>query len=114
VRCRGALVEVEGAGPVLAHVGHALVTHGIEPGDLRVHQPTLEDVYLRLTGPESQERGAVRTLAETTWVELKLFAREPLTVIFTLALPVIVLYTSAACSGTPPTRRARCTGGSAP
>jgi ABC-2 type transport system permease protein len=34
----------------------------------------------------------VRTLAETTWVELKLFAREPLTVIFTLALPVIVLY----------------------
>jgi ABC-2 type transport system ATP-binding protein len=58
VRRRGALVEVEGAGPVVAHLGHALVTHGIEPADLRVHQPTLEDVYLRLTGPDSQEGGS--------------------------------------------------------
>jgi len=34
----------------------------------------------------------MRTLTRTTWLELKLFAREPLTVIFTLALPVLVLY----------------------
>jgi len=55
VQCRGSLVEVDGAGPVVAQVGHALVEHGIEPGDLRVHQPTLEDVYLRLTGPDGRE-----------------------------------------------------------
>lgn len=58
VRRRGSGVEVEGAGPVLAHVGHALVTHGLEPSDLRVHQPTLEDVYLRLTRPDERERGS--------------------------------------------------------
>ena len=62
---------------MLAHVGHALVARGLEPEDLRVHQPTLEDVYLRLTGPTARREAAVRTLAETTWVELKLFAREP-------------------------------------
>jgi ABC-2 type transport system permease protein len=44
----------------------------------------------------------VRTLAETTWVEIKLFAREPLTVIFTLALPVIVLYILGAVFGDTP------------
>lgn len=34
----------------------------------------------------------MRPLAEMTWVELKLFAREPLTVAFVLVLPLIVLY----------------------
>jgi ABC-2 type transport system permease protein len=34
----------------------------------------------------------VRTFLELTWVELKLFAREPLTVMFVLVLPVVVLY----------------------
>jgi ABC-2 type transport system ATP-binding protein len=58
VRRHGSVVEVEGAGPVVAHLGHALVKHGIEPGDLRVHQPTLEDVYLRLTRPDDQEGGS--------------------------------------------------------
>lgn len=58
VRRRGEVVEVEGAGPVVAHVGHALVARGLEPEDLRVHQPTLEDVYLRLTGPDGQKGGS--------------------------------------------------------
>jgi ABC-2 type transport system ATP-binding protein len=58
VQRRGSLVEVDGAGPMVAHVGHALVEHGVEPGDLRVHQPTLEDVYLRLTGPDGREGGS--------------------------------------------------------
>lgn len=31
-------------------------------------------------------------LRELTWVELKLFAREPMTVMFVLVLPVVVLY----------------------
>jgi ABC-2 type transport system ATP-binding protein len=58
VRRRGVLVEVEGSGPVVAHVGHALVERGMEPGDLRVQQPSLEEVYLRLTGPDGREGGS--------------------------------------------------------
>ena len=58
LRRRGSAVEVEGSGPVVAHVGHALVAHGLEPADLRVHQPTLEDVYLRLTRSDEQEGGS--------------------------------------------------------
>jgi prolyl-tRNA editing enzyme YbaK/EbsC (Cys-tRNA(Pro) deacylase) len=54
------------------------VTHGIEPADLRLHQPTLEDVYLRLIGPTSRREAAVRKLAETTWVELGVAADEVL------------------------------------
>lgn len=53
---RGRRVEVEGDGPVLVHLGHALLHRGLEPDDLRVAQPTLEDVYLRLTGSERRER----------------------------------------------------------
>lgn len=34
----------------------------------------------------------MRTLIKLSWVELKLFVREPITVIFTLALPVIFLF----------------------
>lgn len=43
-------VVVEGTGPLLARVAHALVDHGLEPDDLRVALPTLEDAYLALTG----------------------------------------------------------------
>ncbi|MFI5259168.1 MAG: ABC transporter ATP-binding protein [Candidatus Limnocylindrales bacterium] len=46
----GEQVEVEGTGPVLALVAAALVAQGILPDDLRVERPTLEDVFLRLTG----------------------------------------------------------------
>ncbi len=34
----------------------------------------------------------MRTLFKLTWVEIKLFIREPMTVIFTLALPIIFLF----------------------
>ena len=34
----------------------------------------------------------MRTLFKLSWVELKLFVREPITVIFTLALPIIFLF----------------------
>jgi ABC-2 type transport system permease protein len=34
----------------------------------------------------------MRTLAKLSWVELKLFLREPLTVVFSLALPLIILF----------------------
>jgi ABC-2 type transport system ATP-binding protein len=44
----GTQVAARGEGAVLAQVGAALVAHGIEPEDLRVELPTLEDVYMRL------------------------------------------------------------------
>jgi ABC-2 type transport system ATP-binding protein len=47
---RGSRVEIEGDGPVLALVAAALVDHGIAPDDLRVEQPSLEDVFLAITG----------------------------------------------------------------
>ena len=47
---RGRRVEVEGSGPVLALVAAALANHGITPADLRAEQPTLEDVFLAITG----------------------------------------------------------------
>ncbi|MCX6362732.1 MAG: ABC transporter ATP-binding protein, partial [Actinobacteria bacterium] len=51
----GGRVEVRGSRAVLAHVAAALVAHGITPPDLRVDQPTLEDVFLALTGHEMEE-----------------------------------------------------------
>jgi ABC-2 type transport system ATP-binding protein len=45
----GPRVEVSGDGPLLAHLGAALIAHGMEPADLRLEQPTLEDVFLRIT-----------------------------------------------------------------
>jgi len=45
-------VDVEGTGPVLVLVAAELVSHGITPLDLRVKQPTLEDVFLTLSGKE--------------------------------------------------------------
>ncbi|MBN1693405.1 MAG: ABC transporter ATP-binding protein [Dehalococcoidales bacterium] len=47
---RGDRVEVEGSGPLLALVAAALVEHDIVPPDLRVEQPSLEDVFLKVTG----------------------------------------------------------------
>ena len=48
----GPRVEVEGSGPVLALVAASLVEHGIVPTDLRIEQPTLEDVFLNITGQD--------------------------------------------------------------
>ena len=50
VEIDGAAVVATGDGPVLAHVGAALVSHGMEPTDLRIHRATLEDVFLRIVG----------------------------------------------------------------
>ncbi len=52
---KGPRVEVEGTGPVLALVAAALVEHDIVPPDLRVEQPSLEDVFLKLTGQSAVE-----------------------------------------------------------
>jgi len=51
----GLRVEVEGNGPVLAAVAAALAGHGILPTDLRTEQPSLEDVFLAITGDTIQD-----------------------------------------------------------
>jgi ABC-2 type transport system ATP-binding protein len=51
----GTKIEVEGSGPLLALVAAALVEHGIVPTDLRVEQPSLEDVFLKVTGHAAGE-----------------------------------------------------------
>jgi ABC-2 type transport system ATP-binding protein len=51
----GRCVLVRGGGPVLALVGAALVDHGLAPADLRLEQPSLENVFLALTGHEMRE-----------------------------------------------------------
>jgi ABC-2 type transport system ATP-binding protein len=47
---RGPRVVVEGTGPLLAYVAASLVERGVTPDDLRVIEPSLEDVFLKLTG----------------------------------------------------------------
>jgi ABC-2 type transport system permease protein len=44
----------------------------------------------------------MRTLTKTTWVELKLFAREPLTVVFTFAIPLMLLFILGSAFGNQP------------
>jgi ABC-2 type transport system ATP-binding protein len=46
----GPRVTVYGRGPVLALVAASLVEHGLVPADLRLEEPSLEDVFLKLTG----------------------------------------------------------------
>jgi ABC-2 type transport system ATP-binding protein len=58
VRRRGERVEAEGTGPVLALVAAELVARGLVPADLRVEQPTLEEVFLRLTDDQAHHREA--------------------------------------------------------
>ncbi|UCB42911.1 MAG: ABC transporter permease [Dehalococcoidales bacterium] len=47
----------------------------------------------------------MRTLAKLTWVEIKLFIREPITVVFTLVLPLIFLFVMAGVFGNEPENR---------
>ena len=44
----------------------------------------------------------MRALTESTWIEVKLFLREPLTVVFTLALPLLFLFVLGGIFGNTP------------
>jgi ABC-2 type transport system permease protein len=44
----------------------------------------------------------MRTLFKLSWVEIKLFIREPITVVFTLALPIIFLFVMGGVFGNTP------------
>jgi ABC-2 type transport system ATP-binding protein len=50
VQQSGSHVDVVGDGPVLQFVAAALLQQGIEPPDLSVERPSLEDVFLQLIG----------------------------------------------------------------
>ena len=50
VKHRGTAVEVEGTGAVVSLVAAALVNRGIVPDDLSIRQPSLEEVFLTITG----------------------------------------------------------------
>ncbi|HRC62936.1 MAG TPA: ABC transporter ATP-binding protein [Dehalococcoidia bacterium] len=50
VAVNGHRVEVRGNNALIVRVAAALADHGLAPADFRVHQPTLEDVFLRITG----------------------------------------------------------------
>jgi ABC-2 type transport system ATP-binding protein len=52
---RGGQAAVTGYGPVLVDVAAALAGHGLRPADLRVNQPSLEDVFLEITGHALEE-----------------------------------------------------------
>ena len=47
---KGRTVEVEGTGAVASRVVAALVNRGIVPVDLKIKHPSLEDVFLTITG----------------------------------------------------------------
>jgi ABC-2 type transport system ATP-binding protein len=56
VRQEGSQIEVMGDGPVFQHVAAALLQRGIEPADLRVERPTLEEVFLQIVGKQEEEQ----------------------------------------------------------
>ena len=59
-------------------------------------------------------KSALRILGKMTWVELKLFMREPITMAFTFALPVIFLVVMGGVFGNTPDPEGRVYGGVGP
>ena len=47
-------------------------------------------------------RGGIRVLLRLTWIELKLFLREPTTLVFTFAFPVVLLFVLGEVFGNQP------------
>jgi ABC-2 type transport system ATP-binding protein len=66
VRRTGARITVDGARPVIAHVGAALVRRGRVPEDLSVHVPDLDDAMLTLLQTGPGQTGAAKTGAAKT------------------------------------------------
>jgi ABC-2 type transport system ATP-binding protein len=57
-------VAVHGHGPILSRVASALGDHDIRPHDLRVEQPSLEDVFVALTGKRFSHGDLVQSRGE--------------------------------------------------
>ena len=99
---RGKQVEVAGTGPVLALVAAVLVERGVDPrrSARRASHPGrgLPAAHL----PARRGGVEVNTLRKMVVVELKLFLREPLTVVFAIALPLITLFVLGGVFGNTP------------
>lgn len=52
----GDTVTVTGPGQTVVHVAAALAEHGVAPADYRTHYPSLEDVFLSMTGHRLSEK----------------------------------------------------------
>lgn len=46
----------------------------------------------RAAGPHVSHPGGFQVLLKLTWIELKLFLREPMTIVFTFAFPVVLMF----------------------
>ena len=46
--------------------------------------------------------GGLRVLLKLTWIELKLFLREPMTIVFTFAFPVVLMFVLGEVFGNQP------------
>ena len=57
---------------------------------------------------------ALRTLLKLTWLELKLFLREPTTLVFTFAFPVVILFVMGEIFGSRRWAGNACSAGSRP
>jgi hypothetical protein len=51
----GTTIEIEGPDLVIPRVIVAVVNHGIIPDNLRIKRPSLEDVFLNITGHGIEE-----------------------------------------------------------
>ena len=79
--------------PLVSEVVSLLTAQGIPFRDLRTEQPNLEDVFLSLTGrADERVRCEMKSLLKMTWMEAKLFLREPVGAFFTLVFPLMMLF----------------------
>ena len=94
VQRRTARLTIRGRGDdFVTQVIQCLAEHRIPVTDFRTELPTLEDVFLKLTGHsirELRQATMLRGLWRLTWLEIKIFLREPLGVIGTVGFPVLL------------------------
>ena len=100
IQREGPRVVVEGVDPVLALVAAGLVERGETPG-----RAPRETAVARRRVPEADREGGgglMRAFRKMTWTELKLFVREPITLVFTLAFPVLTVVVLGKAFGNSP------------
>ena len=85
------IIRGEGA-DLVTEVIQVLAEHHIQAIDFRTELPTLEDVFLKVTATRSGiEARMLRGLWKLTWLEIKIFVREPLGLVGTLIPAIIFL-----------------------
>ena len=87
--------------------GWAIAQRGRARSSSRSTRPSLEDVYLELTGTEERTMSAPALVLHQFRFEQKVFWRSPATVFFTVMFPVIFLLLFASLFGDQTDRRPR-------